>query len=83
MDARLALGRASESQIALDLHEGGEAVAGASGDAGNGSSARGAEWLTVDCRDGELFQVRAGQSSGFPVLWGVRHAAGGCAPTGR
>jgi hypothetical protein len=38
---------------------------------------------TVDCRDGELFQVRAGQSSGFSVLWGVRHAAGGCAPTGR
>ena len=49
----------------------------------DGPSARGAKWLTVDCRDGELFQVRTGQSSGFPVLWGVRHAAGGCAPTGR
>jgi hypothetical protein len=39
--------------------------------------------LTVDCRDGELFQVRAGQSPGFPVLRGVRRAAGGCTPTGR
>ena len=29
---------------------------------------------TVDCRDGELFQVRAGQSPRVPVLWGVRRA---------